>query len=153
MMILNALKADHDEFKSMLKAILATKVAKNRRELFAQFKSKLTAHSRAEEKTFYGPLEATEEGKTEALEGAVEHGVVDRLLADLAAARDPEAETWVARCTVLQELLEHHIDEEESDFFKTARKLFDRTSLEKMGKDFAAEKSKIKVPADTAMAE
>ena len=153
MTILKALKADHDEFKSMLKVILATKDGKKRRKLFAQLKAKLTAHSRAEEKTFYGPLETTEQGKTEALEGAVEHGVVDRLLADLAAEPHSEAETWVARCTVLQELLEHHIEEEESDFFKTARKLFDRTSLKKMGKDFAAEKAKIKVPASTAMAE
>jgi hemerythrin-like domain-containing protein len=44
---------------------------------------------------------------------------------------------------VLQELLEHHIEEEEADFFKTARKLFDRAALEQMGKDFAIEKSKV----------
>ena len=55
----------------------------------------------------------------------------------------PEAEKWTARCTVLQELLEHHIEEEERDFFKTARKLFDAAALEKMGKAFAAEKSKL----------
>ena len=44
---------------------------------------------------------------------------------------------------MLQELLEHHIEEEERDFFKTARKLFDAAALEKMGKAFAAEKSKL----------
>ena len=152
MTILKALKADHDEFKRMLKAILENKVGKKRRELFVQFKSKLTAHSRAEEKTFYGPLKTTEEGKTKALEGAVEHGVVDRLLADLAAARHTEAETWVARCAVLQELLEHHIEQEESDFFKTARKLFDRTALEKMGKAFATEKLKMEASEHAARA-
>jgi hemerythrin-like domain-containing protein len=152
MMILNALKADHDEAKSMLTAILATKDGKKRGQLFAEFKTKLTAHSRAEEKAFYHPLEKTEEGKSEALEGTVEHQIIDRLLADLAAARQPEAETWTARCSVLQELLEHHIEEEEGDFFKTARKLFDRAALEKMGKEFAAEKSKIEVSAHAAAA-
>jgi hemerythrin superfamily protein len=152
MTILSALKADHDEFKGMLKTILGTKDGKKRRELFDQFKSQVTAHSRAEERAFYRPLERTQEGKTEALEGTVEHDVVDRLLADLAAARQPEAEKWTARCSVLRELLEHHIDEEEGDFFKTARKLFDRAALEKMGKDFAAEKSKIEVPAHHAAA-
>jgi hemerythrin superfamily protein len=152
MRILNALKADHDELKGMLKAILATKDGKKRSVLFAPFKSKLTAHSRAEERVFYQPLEKTEEGKTEALEGTVEHQVADRLLADLAAARQPEAETWTARCSVLQELLEHHIEEEEGDFFKTARKLFDRAALEKMGKDFASEKSKIEASAHAAVA-
>jgi hypothetical protein len=118
MTILNALKADHDELKGMLKAILATKDGKKRSVLFAPFKSKLTAHSRAEERVFYQPLERTQEGMTEALEGTVEHQVADRLLADLAAARQPEAETWTARCSVLQELLEHHIHEEEGDFLK-----------------------------------
>jgi hemerythrin-like domain-containing protein len=152
MTILNALKADHDELKGMLKAILATKDGKKRSVLFAPFKSKLTAHSRAEERVFYQPLERTQEGKTEALEGTVEHEVVDRLLADLAAARQPEAETWTARCSVLQELLEHHIEEEEGDFFKTARKLFDRAALEKMGKDFASEKSKIEASGHAAVA-
>lgn len=118
MTILNALKADHDELKGMLKAILATKDGKKRSVLFAPFKSKLMAHSRAEETAFYRPLEKTEEGKTEALEGTVEHEIVDRLLADLAAVRQPETETWTARCSVLQELLEHHIDEEEGDFLR-----------------------------------
>ena len=110
----------------MLKTILASKDGKKRGNFFENFKTKLTAHSRAEEKVFYRPLEKTEKGKTEALEGTVEHDIVDRLLAELAAARQPEAEKWTARCTVLQELLEHHIEEEEGDFFKTARKLFDR---------------------------
>jgi hemerythrin superfamily protein len=153
MTILNALKADHDEAKSMLKTILATKDGKKRGQLFEGFKSKLTAHSRAEEKVFYRALEKTEEGKTEALEGTVEHEIVDRLLADLAAARQPESETsWTARCSVLQELLEHHIEEEEGDLFKTARKLFDRAALEKMGKDFASEKSQIDASAHAAVA-
>jgi hemerythrin superfamily protein len=154
MTILNALKADHNEAKGLLKTILASKDGKKRGELFEQFKTKLTAHSRAEEKVFYRPLEKTEEGKTEALEGAVEHDVVDRLLADLAASRSrqPEAEKWTARYTVLQELVEHHIEEEERDFFKTARKLFDRAALEKMGKDFAAEKSKLEVSVPSTAA-
>ena len=152
MTILDALKADHDEVKGMLKAILGTTDGKKRRELFAQLKSQVTAHSRAEERAFYRPLERTQEGKTEALEGTVEHDVVDRLLADLAAARQPEAEKWTARCSVLQELLEHHIEEEESDFFKTARKLFDRAVLEKMGKDFASEKSKVGASTHSAIA-
>ena len=152
MTILNALKADHDDFKSTLKAILGTKNGKKRGDLFAEFKTKLTAHSRAEEKTFYRPLEKTEEGKDEALEGTVEHEIVDRLLRDLASARQPEAETWTARCTVLQELLEHHIEEEESDFFKSARKLFDQAALEKMGNAFAAEKLKMEVSGHSATA-
>ena len=44
---------------------------------------------------------------------------------------------------MLQELLEHHIDEEEGEFFKIARKIFDREALTKMGTAFTAAKTKI----------
>ena len=44
---------------------------------------------------------------------------------------------------VLQELLEHHIDEEEGECFKIARKIFDRDTLDKMGTAFTAEKTKL----------
>ena len=151
MSILDALKADHAEAKGLMKAILAARDGKKRSALFAEFKLKLTAHSRAEEKAFYRPFEKTKEGLTEALEGTVEHEVVDRLLADLAAASQPEAQTWTARCSVLQELLEHHIEEEEGEFFNTARKLFDKATLEKMGNDFAGiKKAELAAPAAVA---
>jgi hemerythrin superfamily protein len=142
MTILTALKTDHDKAKKLLTSILAAKDATKRRAMFQQFKTELTAHSRAEEKTLYARLEKTSEGKDEALEGTVEHQVVDRLLEDLSEMQSVEPDKWAARCRVLRELLEHHIEEEEGDFFKTARKLFDREALDKMGEEFAAEKRK-----------
>ena len=147
MMILTALKADHDKVKKLLNAILATEDAKKRSALFLQFKTELAPHSRAEEKVLYARLEKTAEGKDEALEGTVEHEVVDRLVEDLSDPESLESDQWSARCRVLQELLEHHIEEEEGDFFKTARKLFDRQALDKMGEEFAAEKRKYGVAA------
>ena len=142
MMILTALKADHDKVKKLLNTILATEDAEKRGTLFEQFKTELTPHSRAEEKVLYARLEKTEEGKDEALEGTVEHEVVDRLVEDLSDTARVESDRWTARCEVLRELLEHHIEEEEGDFFKTARKLFDRQALDKMGEEFATEKRK-----------
>jgi hypothetical protein len=44
-------------------------------------------------------------------------------------------------------------EEEERDFFKTARKLFDAAALEKTGKAFAAEKLKLDVSVHSAAAE
>jgi hemerythrin superfamily protein len=147
MTILTALKADHDKVKKLLTTILKTEDATTRSAMFHQFKTELTPHSRAEEKVLYARLEKTKEGKKEALEGTVEHEVVDRLVEDLSETRNVESDKWTARCQVLQELLEHHIEEEEGDFFKTARKLFDERALEKMGEEFAAEKKKYAVAA------
>ena len=129
MSILETLQTDHRQVKVLLKTILSTADAKKRSDLFKQFRTELTAHSRAEEKVLYRGMEKSEEGKDDALEGAVEHEVVDRLMEDLSRSRSIGSDKWTARCTVLQELLEHHIDEEEGEFFKIARKIFDREAL------------------------
>src|SRR5690348_15954471 len=115
--ILETLQTDHRQVKEHLKTILSTADAKKRSDLFKQFRTELTAHSRAEEKVLYRGMEKSEEGKDDALEGAVEHEVVDRLIEDLSRSRSIGSDKWTTRCTVLQELLEHHIDEEEGEFF------------------------------------
>jgi len=143
MSILETLQTDHRQVRELLKTILSTADAKKRSDLFKQFRTELTAHSRAEEKVLYRGMEKSEEGKDDALEGAVEHEVVDRLMEDLSRSRSIGSDKWTARCTVLQELLEHHVDEEEGEFFKIARKTFDRETLAKMGMAFTAEKTKL----------
>jgi hemerythrin superfamily protein len=143
MSILETLQTDHRQVRELLKTILSTADAKKRSDLFKQFRTELTAHSRAEEKVLYRGMEKSEEGKDDALEGAVEHEVVDRLMEDLSRSRSIGSDKWTARCTVLQELLEHHIDEEEGEFFKIARKIFDRETLAKMETAFTTEKTKL----------
>ena len=109
MTILETLQTDHRQVKELLETVLSTDDAKKRSDLFKQFRTELTAHSRAEERVLYRGMEKSEEGKGDALEGAVEHEVVDRLMEDLSRSRSTGTDKWTARCTVLQELLEHHL--------------------------------------------
>ena len=44
-----------------------------------------------------------------------------------------EDETWGAKCAVMIEGIEHHIEEEETDMFVKARQVFDRDELEQLG--------------------
>jgi len=140
--ILDLLKADHEKVKALLNEILETEEAKQRSELFSEFKTEMTAHARSEEKVFYRAMEKTEEGNDEALEGFVEHEVVDRLIADLARSRAKDTEKWTARFKVMKELIEHHAEEEESEFFKTAKRVFDQEQLQRMAQEFEREKAK-----------
>jgi hemerythrin superfamily protein len=142
MSLLEALKADHDEARDLLIDILEAEDAGLRKTLFGRFAAALTAHSRAEENVLYARLTKHEESKDQALEGTVEHQIVDRLIADLKAQPNTRSDEWTARCGVLQELLEHHIEEEETEMFETARELFDAEALDRMGEELAAEKSK-----------
>ncbi len=154
MNLLDALKQDHDEVKELLQEILASDDGKERGDLFKKVKTNLTAHSRSEEKVLYRRLEKkSEDGKDEALEGDVEHEVADYLVESLARARDKASDQWTARCTVLKEMLEHHIEEEQGETFKTAREVFDEAQLEKMGEEFAKEKAKHGVKAEAMAAE
>lgn len=141
MQILQALKKDHDEVKALLAQLAETgeRAAKKRAQIFAKIKTALTAHSHVEERVFYAPLKEHEETREDALEGDVEHAIVERLMEEM--AREPMGEeTWTAKATVLKELVEHHLKEEEGGFFRKARKIFSRQELEEMGEAFAAEK-------------
>jgi hemerythrin-like domain-containing protein len=153
MAILELLKADHVKVKTLVEETLGTEDAAQRNQLIKQIKTELTAHSHAEEKVLYRRMEKSEEGKDEALEGDVEHEIVLQLCDQLARSRAKGADSWTARCTVMKELIEHHVEEEEGEFFKTARKLFDAAMLERMGNEFVREKARLGVPMDAEAAE
>ena len=139
MTILETLQTDHRQVEVLLETILSTNDAIKRGDLFKQFRSELTAHSRAEEMVLYRRMEKSEEGKDDALEGAVEHEIVDRLMEDLSRSRSGGSDKWTARCTCSRS----YIDEEEGEIIKIARKIFDRDTLAKMGTAFTAEKTKL----------
>ena len=101
MTILETLQTDHRQVKVLLETILSTNDAKKRGDLFKQFRTELTAHSRVEEMVLYRRMEKSEEGKDDALEGAVEHEIVDRLMEDLSRSRKRRLRygPLVARCS------------------------------------------------------
>ena len=150
MNLLEALKADHEEAKSLLALVLDAPDTKGRTEAFKTFKAAMTAHSRAEEKVFYQRMEKTEAGKDKALKGETEHEIVDRLMDELSRSRSKDSDRWTARCSVLQELIEHHVEEEESTFFELAKQEFDAETLDRMGEQFENEKGRRHTPRHAA---
>jgi hemerythrin superfamily protein len=141
MSILDLLKQDHKEVSDLLSEMSETtdRAVKKRQELFAECKTALLAHSHAELELFYKPLLKDGEDPDSLLEAEVEHQVVERLLEDISAT-EPSDEKWLAKVTVLQELVEHHVKEEESEIFKAARKAYDKTQLDEMGARFEQRK-------------
>ena len=117
---------------------------RRRTTLFKEMMAKLLAHSKAEAEVLYKPMKKSEEEETRAfaLEGENEHQHVERQLKDMARAASKTTEPWTAKLTVLKELVEHHVKEEESTGFKSARAEFDKAELERMGEKFQALKEK-----------
>jgi hemerythrin superfamily protein len=140
--IFEQLKQDHDEAKALLTQICKSEDGKERGELFSEFRQKLLAHAHAEQRVVYEPLKKQEETKEIALEAIVEHEVAERLVEDLSRNRSKGSEAWLARATVLKEMLEHHIEEEEAEMFEKVRRVFDAKTLEKMAEQMPKAKER-----------
>lgn len=141
MSIFDLLKQDHKEVNDLLQEMCGTteRAAKKRQQLFEECQTALLAHSHAELETFYKPLLQEGDEPDAIRQAEVEHEVVERLIDDITAT-EPSDEKWLAKVTVLQELVRHHVEEEESEIFRTARKTFDRKQLDTMGETFEARK-------------
>jgi len=128
------LKSDHEKVKGLLSQLEKTteRGVKTRQELFATIKGELAVHETIEEEIFYPELKNHPKAKDIVLEGFEEHHVVDLLMGELESL-DVEDESWGAKAIVMKENIEHHIEEEEGEMFKTARSVFDKAELEDLG--------------------
>jgi Hemerythrin HHE cation binding domain len=136
------LMKQHREVEALFKKIEQTEKADERKELMGQIKQKLELHTMIEEDIFYPAIRELDTDKAEemVLEAYEEHHVVKLVLAELPKV-DPEDERFEAKMTVLKELVEHHVEEEEQDkggLFKLAKKL-GKEHLEELGDRMAAE--------------
>jgi len=135
------LKHDHDKVKKLLTELESTteRGVKTRSELFATIKGELMVHETIEEEIFYPELKAHPKAKDIVLEGFEEHHVVDVLMGELESL-DVTDETWGAKAIVMKENIEHHIEEEEGEMFKIARRVFEAEELKELGSRMEARK-------------
>jgi hypothetical protein len=136
---------DHQKVAGLIEEMLGTGGQTRRGELFRELRDLLTAHSRAEEKVVYRRLEKSEDGEIRkfAMEAGVEHGLVDELLEQLGRMRNKAAEQWTAKLTVLKEVIEHHVSEEERDGFGYIRSECESAEIDKMADQFERAKEKL----------
>ena len=125
------LKKQHDEVKELFKQFEAAEEESEKQELFEQIADDFAAHGEIEEKIFYpavyvGPL------KEKLQEAVEEHLAAKRVAADL-LDMEPSDEQFDAKMTVLKELIEHHVEEEEGELFPLVRQNFAREELEALG--------------------
>ena len=128
------LKQDHEKVAGIMEKIDGTteRATKGREELFTQLKNELDIHARIEEEILYPTLEEYEETRDISLEAYEEHALVKQLLEELAAAPKDD-ERWTAKFTVPKENVEHHVEEEEGEMFKKARKVLGEDEIENLG--------------------
>lgn len=129
------LKADHKEirtqFRKFEKAGDNAVVAKG--QIVGRIIELLTVHTYLENEVMYPEVrELLPDLEDDVLESYEEHHVADLLVMEL-AAMSPDAERYDAKTTVLIENVEHHMDEEEKDWFPKVRAGLSRTALSDIG--------------------
>jgi hypothetical protein len=124
------LQRQHEEVKDIFKR-LEDAEGSERKELFEELASNLVAHDAIERQIFYPACEKAM-GLTEELgEALVEHGVVEFMLYESDQAQGKK--DFKFKTTVLKEVLEHHIEEEEDEFFPKVEKALGEDKLEELG--------------------
>lgn len=138
------LKQDHEKAAGILKQLSETteRAAKAREHLFAKLYSELDTHARIEEQIFYPALKQSEETREIANEAVEEHRIVKRLLKELDVDQK-STEQWTAKLTVLKESIEHHVEEEEGEMFKKARKVLSKEQIDQLGSRMLAAKQEL----------
>ena len=117
------LKQQHREVEGLFKE-LKSAGAGERAALLERIEEKLQTHMQIEEDIFYPAVREQGTKKADEIvpEAYEEHAVVKLVLGTIPDI-DPEDERFEAKMTVLEELIEHHVEEEEKEMFKIAEKL------------------------------
>ncbi len=133
------LESHHKEVKKLFNALEKSDDRRERRKLLTTIASKLAAHMVIEQEIFY-PAFAKRLGDKDmdiVAEAFEEHGVASLQLTRVLESKAGDV-TFKAKAKVLQELIEHHIEEEEGEMFRKARRAFDASELEELGEQMEA---------------
>ena len=106
------LKDDHRKVEELFKEFESAKGEGRKQKLAHQIALELSVHAAIEEEIFYPALE----GKVDEdllKESFVEHDAAKVMIAEIEAAEGADDEFFDAKVKVLQEEIEHHVEEEE----------------------------------------
>jgi hemerythrin-like domain-containing protein len=138
------LKEDHQKVSGLFQQLEPTteRAEKTRTELFAKLQQELDIHAKIEESIFYPAIKQEAETREIVLEGFEEHHVVKMLLKELEAL-PVDTEQWTAKLKVLQENVEHHVEEEEGEMFQKARQVLSEDRINQLGARMEEEKKRL----------
>jgi hemerythrin superfamily protein len=136
---LELLRTDHQTVSELFGKAEETKTDTQKERLFEQIRAALEAHTHIEETIFYPALEEREELKDLVTEAYEEHKQVKTLLREIGNLSD-RSERFDAKLKVMQENVEHHVEEEENEMFPMVEDLFSESELAELGAQMEAAK-------------
>ena len=127
------LKQDHKTVKNLFKDFEKASDGSRREEIVGEIVRELTVHAEVEEEVFYPAVrEEVPDVEDDILESYEEHRVAVWLM-DQLEGLSPDDERYEARVMVFKEIVEHHVEEEEEQWFPKVREQMGRKQLGELG--------------------
>ncbi len=142
MQAIKVLKKDHSTVRSLFENFERTAKSSHERknDLFEQIRRELQLHMRAEEEIFYPALKAFNgEGRSMVSEALREHKDVDQLLTQISRL-NPTDKNFDDKVETLIESVDHHLEDEEGEFFRFAEENCSAEQLEDLGRQIEERK-------------
>lgn len=143
MNIFEALRQDHEKQRLLLKILVETHGdTAARREYFDELKDELERHATAEERHFYVPLMDDDNAVELSRHGIAEHHEIDELVEKLDGT-EFSSPAWLRLLKQLKEQVEHHLDDEEQEFFQIAGRILNEKQKKALGEAYRNEMSEL----------
>jgi hypothetical protein len=111
-----------------------------KQKIFQQIDMELKVHTHIEEEIFYPASREFVEDEETVNEAVVEHASAKSLMAQLEKMR-PDDPYYDAKVKVLQEMIQHHVEEEETEYFPECRR--SDMDLKTIGQQLKARKAEL----------
>ena len=138
------LRDDHKEIRKLFRDFRSQgdNAVKTKGKIVDKIIEALTVHTYIENEVMYPEIrKRVPDLEDDILESYEEHHVADVLVIELAAL-SPDNERFDAKTTVLIENVEHHIEEEEDEWFPKVREALSRKELREIGEEMLRRREK-----------
>ncbi|MCK0767409.1 hemerythrin domain-containing protein [Chromohalobacter canadensis] len=143
MTIFEALRESHDRQRTLLDLLVKTHGdSDGRDELFKRVRVELEHHAGAEERALYIPMMEHDMTQEKARHSVAEHHEIDELIETLQQT-DYSSPSWLATARQLQEIVTHHLDEEEQEVFQLAGRVFDDATKQSLADTYQEEMQRL----------
>lgn len=139
MEIFEAIRKDHERQRLLMRILVETSGdSDSRRDFYQELKKELEHHAVSEERHFYKPLMDSDQTIDQSRHGIAEHHEIEELVEKLDET-EMSSPVWLKTMKTLQERVEHHLDEEEHEFFQQAGKVLSAKQKDDLAKDYQEE--------------
>jgi hemerythrin-like domain-containing protein len=132
---INLLKQQHQDVRDLFERLGQTEDMDQKESLLQELADNLAAHMTIEETIFYPAAYMSDD--TNYCEAVDEHAAGKRVLIEL-LGMSCDDERFDDKVTRLQEIIEAHVDEEETELFRAAKQNLEPDELQRLGDEMKA---------------